>query len=103
MSKTKNLLNQELDDQIQTTKNTSILELEVMNGEQNTKFKINKENWKINNFVVCNRCFSFNPYENFNFSSPYASKICSECGNNRVRYVSTASSKLFDYVCRNIY
>lgn len=96
MSKTKNLLNQELDNQIQTKKKTTIFELEVLNGEQNTKFRMNKANWKINNFVVCNRCFSFNPYENFNFSSPYPRKICSECGNNSVHYLSTVSSKLFD-------
>lgn len=103
MSKTRNVLNERLQHRIRSKKETPFLDLEIKKGEQNTKPISNGSPWKINNFVACDRCFTFNPYENIHISSSHSKNICPECGDKRVHYLSAISRKLFDYVHKNIY
>ena len=103
MSKTNKFLKQRLQSRIHSKKKSTFLRLETRRGKQGLKPISGAAYWLSNNFVACDRCFTFNPQERIQISYSYLKNICPECGNKGVRYLSTASNKLFDYVSRNIY
>lgn len=103
MSTTKSVLNPRIQNRIQPESQNTFMPLETNNEEQNRKSISSSARLVFNNFVACDNCFGYNPLDNIPLSSTYVIKACPECGNKGVRYISTASNKLFDYVHKNIY
>ena len=104
MSKTKIVLNSRLQSNVHSEIKKTSLQLGIDRRNHNTRSTSSVAPWVYNNFVACDKCFAFNPKENSYTASasPYLKNICSECGSRGVRYISTASNKLFEYVYKNI-
>jgi hypothetical protein len=103
MSITNSVLRPPLQNKKRSENDNTLLELHTIRAQQKLKSTPNVAHWIINNFVACDRCFGFNPHENGYISCSNIEKICPECGDKGVRYISTANSKLYDYLYKNIY
>lgn len=103
MPTTKTVLHPRLQNKKPGENENALLKLNAIRAEQKTKLPSNVACLITNNFVACDRCFGFNPLENTHISSSNIEKICPECGDKKVRYLSTTNSKLYDYVYKNIY
>lgn len=103
MSTTKTNLNPRIQKRVQTVSQNTYLQLEINTKLQNTQSASGSVLLVFNNFITCDKCFGYNPRDNVSLSSKYLSNVCPECGNKGVRYLSTASNKLFDYVHKNVY
>ena len=103
MSTTKTVLHPRLQNKKPGENENALLKLNTIKAKQETKLTSNATCWITNNFVTCDRCFGFNPLENIHISSSNLKKICPECGDKEVRYISTTNSKLYDYIYKNIY
>ena len=54
------------------------------------------------NFVTCQRCLVFIPVVSVIKSNLDLFDICTECGSNDIRKITTSTSKLFHYLIKNI-
>lgn len=54
------------------------------------------------NFVTCQRCLGFIPVVNVIKSNLDMLDICTECGSNDIRKITTSTSKLFHFLQKNI-